>query len=201
MTTGTIPKYNIPMEKPIKRLTCRACKKNFELKACVGKYPEYCSNECRKPSGPKIWHMVCKGCNKEWSMEKPNGGRKPHYCPDCYEVGKKERHLKRNKDYKKRYRTRKDVDEVMVKWLPAEPLIRYLAAGHVKDEDWAIATSRDRHLVNYMAMRLGLQYTSMTRYMQPGARINAYKADEYAIKLRHTPNAYLGVGVLSLRSS
>ncbi len=134
-------------------------------------------------------------------MEKPNGGRKPHYCPDCYEVGKKERHLKRNKDYKKRYRTRKDVDEVMVKWLPAEPLIRYLAAGHVKDEDWAIATSRDRHLVNYMAMRLGLQYTSMTRYMQPGARINAYKADEYAIKLRHTPNAYLGVGVLSLRSS
>lgn len=134
-------------------------------------------------------------------MEKPNGGRKPHYCPDCYEVGKKERHQKRMKDYKKRSRTRKNADELMVKWLPAAPLIQYLAIGHVKDEDWAIATSRDRHLVMYMAERLGLKYTSMVRYMQPNARINAYKADEYAIKLRHTPYAYLGVGVLSLRSS
>ena len=69
-------------------------------------------------------------------------------------------------------------------------------SGHIKEEDWAIATSRDRGLVTYMALRLGLQYTSMTRYLKPGAMVSAYKADEFAIRLRIASNTYLGYGVL-----
>jgi hypothetical protein len=47
-----------------------------------------------------------------------------------------------------------------------------------------------------MANKLGLQYSSMTRYLQPGAKINAYKADEFAIRLRIAPYTYLGNGFL-----
>jgi hypothetical protein len=130
-------------------------------------------------------------------MVKPkNSGRKPHFCGDCHAEGKKKRHQSRVKDYKGRVRSRNACEETLVKWIPAEPLIKYLAQGHIKDEDWAIAASRDRSLINYMASKIGIQYTSMTRYMQPGAKINAYKGDEYAIRLRNTPYAYLGDGVL-----
>jgi hypothetical protein len=92
-------------------------------------------------------------------------------------------------------------DEKMVKWLPFEPLLKVLERGHIRDEDWAIVDSRDRGLTTYMANRLGLQYTSMTRYLKPGAMVSAYKADEFAIRLRNASNAYLGYGVLPTRDS
>ena len=47
-----------------------------------------------------------------------------------------------------------------------------------------------------LATKLGLQYSSMTRYLQPGALVSAYKADEFAIRLRNAPYAYLGNGFL-----
>jgi hypothetical protein len=129
-------------------------------------------------------------------------GRKPHFCPDCYEVASKERHKNRLKERDRSYvakeskESRSQRDEQMVKWLPFEPLLKELSQGHIKDEDWAIATSRDRSLIMYMANRLGLQYTSMTRYLKPGAKITAYKADEFAVRLRIAPDTYLGYGIL-----
>ena len=128
-----------------------------------------------------------------------NSGRKPHFCPDCYDVASKERHKNRLKERDRSYspKTRNAYEEKMVKWLPVEPLMKILAQGHIKDEDWAIPTSRDRNLITYMANRLGLQYTSMTRYLKPGAMVSAYKADEFAIRLRNASNAYLGDGLLS----
>jgi hypothetical protein len=47
-----------------------------------------------------------------------------------------------------------------------------------------------------MAIKLGLEYTSVARYLEPGATISAYKADEFAIRLRIASYAYLGNGVL-----
>jgi phosphoglycolate phosphatase-like HAD superfamily hydrolase len=126
-------------------------------------------------------------------------GRKPHFCPDCYDIANKERHKKRQKERSRSYSIKKERsygEEKMVKWLPAEPLIKVLKQGHIKDEDWAIATSRDRSLITYMATRLNLEYTSVARYLEPGATISAYKADEFAIRLRIASYAYLGNGFL-----
>jgi hypothetical protein len=126
-------------------------------------------------------------------------GRKPHFCPDCYDVASKERHKKRQKERDRSYTPEKERsygEEKMVMWLPAEPLIKVLKQGHIKDEDWAIPTSRDRSLITYMAIKLGLEYTSVARYLEPGATISAYKADEFAIRLRIASYAYLGNGVL-----
>ena len=193
------------MNKEIKYYTCRKCNKGFSHTIRQGRDPQYCSDECRgsgvnyKPK-PTIWHLKCKACKKDWSMERAKkSGRKPHFCPDCYDVASKERHKQRLKERDRSYspKKRNAYEEKMVKWLPVEPLIKVLAQGHVKDEDWAIPTSRDRNLVTYMANRLGLQYTSMTRYLKPGAMVSAYKADEFAIRLRNASNAYLGDGVLS----
>ena len=126
-------------------------------------------------------------------------GRKPHFCPDCYEVASKERHKKRQKERDRSYvpKTERAITEQkMIKWIPFEPLIKVLLQGHIKDEDWAVVDSRDRSTVTYMALRLGLQYTSMTRYLKPGAMVSAYKADEFAIRLRIASNTHLGYGVL-----
>jgi hypothetical protein len=124
-------------------------------------------------------------------------GRKPHFCPDCYNDASKKRHIRRVKEHKEIINgSRKNYEETMVKWLPAEPLIRVLAQGHIKDEDWAIAESRDRNLITYMSERLGVQYSSLLRYLEPGAKINAYKADEFAIRLRTASSTYLGNGIL-----
>jgi 5'-3' exonuclease len=38
----------------------------------------------------------------------------------------------------------------------------------------------------------GTDYNSLTYWLRPGAMMNVYKADEYAIRLRTTSNAYLG---------
>jgi hypothetical protein len=84
----------------------------------------------------------------------------------------------------------------MIKWIPFEPLIKVLLQGHIKDEDWAVVDSRDRSTTTYMANKLGLQYSSMTRYLQPGAMVSAYKADEFAIRLRTASYTYLGNGFL-----
>ena len=132
-----------------------------------------------------------------------NSGRKPHFCPDCYEVASKERHKQRLRERDRSYVSKESKesrnlrDEKMVKWLPIEPLLKVLERGHIKEEDWAIVDSRDRGLTTYMANRLGLQYTSMTRYLKPGAMVSAYKADEFAIRLRNASSTYLGYGVLS----
>jgi hypothetical protein len=197
------------MNKEIKYYTCRKCNKGFSHTIRQGRDPQYCSDECRgtsvdKKAKPLIWHLNCKACKKDWSMERvKQSGRKPHFCPDCYEVASKERHKKRLRDRDRSYvpkeskESRNLRDEQMVKWLPFAPLLKVLEQGHIKDEDWAIATSRDRGLTTYMALRLGLQYTSMTRYLKPGAMVSAYKADEFAIRLRNASNTYLGNGVLS----
>ncbi len=178
-----------------------------------GRDPQYCSDDCRgtsvdKKAKPLIWHLNCKACKKDWSMERiKQSGRKPHFCPDCYEVASKERHKKRQKERDRSYvpkeskESRNLREEKMVMWLPFEPLLKVLERGHIKDEDWAIVDSRDRGLTTYMANRLGLQYTSMTRYLKPGAMVSAYKADEFAIRLRNASNTYLGYGVLSTRDS
>ena len=126
-------------------------------------------------------------------------GRKPHFCPDCYEVANKERHKKRQRERDRSYTIRKErnvYEQKMVKWLPAEPLIKVLKQGHIKDEDWAVVDSRDRSTITYMANKLGLQHSSMSRYLEPGAKINAYKADEFAISLRIASHTYLGNGFL-----
>lgn len=195
------------MNKEIKYYTCRKCNKGFSHTIRQGRDPQYCSDECRgsgvnyKPK-PTIWHLNCKACKKDWSMQRAkNSGRKPHFCPDCYDVASKERHKQRLKERDRSYspKKRNAYEEKMVKWLPAAPLIKVLCQGHVKDEDWAIPTSRDRNLITYMANRLGLQYTSMSRYLKPGAMVSAYKADEFAIRLRTTSYTYLGDGLLSGR--
>jgi len=196
------------MNKEIKYYTCRKCNKGFSHTIRQGRDPQYCSDECRgsgidRKAKPLIWHLNCKACKKDWSMERvKQSGRKPHFCPDCYEVASKERHKNRLKERDRSYvakeskESRSQRDEQMVKWLPFEPLLKELSQGHIKDEDWAIATSRDRSLIMYMANRLGLQYTSMTRYLKPGAKITAYKADEFAVRLRIAPDTYLGYGIL-----
>jgi hypothetical protein len=126
-------------------------------------------------------------------------GRKPHFCPDCYDIANKERHKKRQKERSRSYSIKKERsygEEKMVMWLPVEPLIKVLKQGHIKDEDWAIPTSRDRSLITYMATRLNLEYTSVARYLEPDATISAYKADEFAIRLRTASYAHLGNGFL-----
>jgi len=144
--------------------------------------------------------LNCKACKKDWSMERvKQSGRKPHFCPDCYDVANKERHNKRQKERDRSYVPKKEralTEQKMIKWLPFEPLIKVLLQGHIKDEDWAVIDSRDRSTITYMATKLGLQYSSMSRYLEPGAKINAYKADEFAIRLRIASYAYLGNGVL-----
>jgi hypothetical protein len=201
------------MNKEIKYYTCRKCNKGFSHTIRQGRDPQYCSDECRgtsvdKRAKPLIWHLNCKACKKDWSMQRAkNSGRKPHFCPDCYDVASKERHKQRLRERDRSYvpkeskESRNLRDEKMVKWLPIEPLLKVLERGHIKEEDWAIVDSRDRGLTTYMANRLGLQYTSMTRYLKPGAMVSAYKADEFAIRLRNASNAYLGYGVLPTRDS
>ena len=88
-----------------------------------------------------------------------------------------------------------DKDE-MVSFVSAKPLIDYLSQNLYKNEDWAVATSRDRSAQTQMAAKLGLDYNSLTYWLRPGAEMNVYKADEYAIRLRTTPNTYLGYGFL-----
>ena len=208
MTSESILSYNIIMKKEIKHYTCRKCNTDFSHTIRQGRDPQYCSDECRgtgldRTAKPLIWHLNCKACKKDWSMERvKQSGRKPHFCPDCYEVASKERHKKRLRERDRSYvpkeskESRNLREEQMVMWLPFEPLLKVLQRGHIKDEDWAIANSRDRGLTTYMALRLGLQYTSMTRYLKPGAMVSAYKADEFAIRLRNASNTYLGYGVL-----
>ena len=205
MTLESTLSYNINMKKAIKYYTCRGCKLGFSAPIRQGRDPQYCSDQCRgkdvdKTAKPTIWHLNCKACKKDWSMERvKNSGRKPHFCPDCYEVASKERHKNRQKERDRSYVSKKERaygEEKMVMWLPFKPLLKVLLQGHVKDEDWAVVDSRDRSTVTYMATRLGLQYTSMTRYLKPDATISAYKADEFAIRLRTTSYAHLGVGVL-----
>jgi len=193
------------MKKAIKYYTCRACNTSFNHTIRQGRDPQYCSNDCRgkdvdKTAKPTIWHLNCKACKKDWSMERvKNSGRKPHFCPDCYDVASKERHKKRQKERDRSYVPKTEralADQKMIKWLPFEPLVKVLLQGHIKDEDWAVADSRDRSTITYMANKLGLQYSSMSRYLEPGAKINAYKADEFAIRLRIASYTYLGCGVL-----
>jgi len=208
LTSESILSYNIIMKKEIKHYTCRKCNKGFSHTIRQGRDPQYCSDECRgtgldRTAKPLIWHLNCKACKKDWSMERvKQSGRKPHFCPDCYEVASKERHKNRLKERDRSYTPKESKEsrnlreEKMVMWLPFEPLLKVLERGHIKEEDWAIATSRDRGLTTYMALRLGLQYTSMTRYLKPGAMVSAYKADEFAIRLRIASNTHLGYGVL-----
>ena len=191
------------MKKAIKYYTCRKCKINFSHTIRQGRDPQYCSDGCRgqnadKTPRPTIWNLTCKCCNKEWSMERvKNSGRKPHFCPECHGDASKKRHLKRLKERDRSYAsTRNDYEEKMVKWLPAEPLLKVLLQSHVKNEDWAIVDSRDRSTITYMAARLGIEYSSMRRYVEPNAKINAYKGDEFAIRLRIASHAYLGNGFL-----
>jgi len=196
------------MKKETKYYTCRACSASFNHTIRQGRDPQYCSDDCRgksidRTAKPLIWHLNCKACKKDWSMERvKQSGRKPHFCPDCYEVASKERHKNRLKERDRSYTPKESKEsrnlreEKMVMWLPFEPLLKVLERGHIKEEDWAIATSRDRGLTTYMALRLGLQYSSMTRYLQPGAMVSAYKADEFAIRLRIASYTYLGNGVL-----
>jgi hypothetical protein len=193
------------MKKAIKYYTCRACNANFNHTIRQGRDPQYCSDQCRgkdvdKTAKPTIWHLNCKACKKDWSMERvKQSGRKPHFCPDCYEVANKERHNKRQKERDRSYVPKTEralTEQKMIKWIPFEPLIKVLLQGHIKDEDWAVVDSRDRSTITYMANKLGLQYSSMARYLEPDAKINAYKADEFAIRLRNAPYAYLGNGFL-----
>jgi len=197
--------YNIKMKKAIKYYTCRACNLGFSAPIRQGRDPQYCSNDCRgkdvdKIAKPTIWHLNCKACKKDWTMERvKQSGRKPHFCPDCYDVANKERHNKRQKERDRSYVPKKERaygEEKMVMWLPFEPLIKILLQGHIKDEDWAIPTSRDRSTTTYMATKLGLQYSSMSRYLEPGATVSAYKADEFAIRLRIASYTHLGDGFL-----
>jgi hypothetical protein len=193
------------MKKETKYYTCRACSTSFNHTIRQGRDPQYCSDDCRgksvdRTAKPLIWHLNCKACKKDWSMERvKNSGRKPHFCPDCYEVASKERHKKRQKERDRSYVPKKEraiTEQKMIKWIPFEPLIKVLLQGHIKDEDWAVVDSRDRSTVTYMATKLGLQYSSMTRYLQPGAMVSAYKADEFAIRLRTASYTYLGNGFL-----
>ena len=197
--------YNIIMKKETKHYTCRGCKLDFSALIRQGRDPQYCSDNCRgkdvdRTVKPLIWHLNCKACKKDWSMERvKQSGRKPHFCPDCYEVASKERHKKRQKERDRSYVPKKEralADQKMIKWIPFEPLIEVLLQGHIKDEDWAVVDSRDRSTITYMANKLGLQHSSMSRYLEPGAKINAYKADEFAIRLRIASHTYLGNGFL-----
>ncbi len=122
------------------------------------------------------------------------GGRKPHFCPDCYESSNRERHNNRQKERDRSYAPKnKDDDKFkMVDFVPAKPLIDYLGQNLIKNEDWAVVTSRDRSAQTQMAAKLGTDYNSLTYWLRPGAMMNVYKADEYAIRLRTTSNAYLG---------
>jgi len=80
----------------------------------------------------------------------------------------------------------------MVDFVPTKPLIDYLKQNLVKNEDWAVVTSRDRSAQTQMAAKLGTDYNSLRYWLRPGAMMNAYKADEFAIRMRTTSNAYLG---------
>lgn len=182
------------MKKPDKHYTCRACKKEWSAPPRQGKDPEYCSDKCRgkNKNGLRTWNLVCKTCNKEWTLQ-AKGGRKPHFCPECYKTSAYERHKRRMRERDRSYVTDDSVHgEKMVKWIPAEPLIKFLQQSLFNNDDWSIPTSRDRSAQTQMANRLGVGYNDMTRYMKPGAMMNAYIADKYAIALRPTPNTYLG---------
>ena len=193
--------YNIIMKKEIKHYTCRKCNTDFSAPIRQGRDPQYCSDNCRgkdvdKTAKPTIWHLNCKACKKDWLMERvKQSGRKPHFCPDCYEVANKERHKQRLKERDRSYVSKKELalaEQKMVNFVPAKPLIDYLKQNLIKNEDWAVVTSRDRSAQTQMAAKLGTDYNSLTYWLRPGAMMNVYKADEYAIRLRTTPNAYLG---------
>ena len=185
--------YNIKMKKEIKHYTCRKCNEGFSAPIRQGRDPQYCSDKCRGTNqGPTVWTLTCKTCNIQWS--KVHSGRKPHFCPDCYDSSMKERHRARMRERDRSYvpKGKNDDRDEMVSFVPAKPLIDYLAQSLYKNEDWAVATSRDRSAQTQMAAKLGLDYNSLTYWLRPGAEMNVYKADEYAIRLRTTPNAYLG---------
>lgn len=188
--------YNIKMKKEIKYYTCRGCKLDFSAPIRQGRDPQYCSDKCRGvKQGPTVWTLTCKTCKKDWSLVRTNnGGRKPHFCPDCYESSNKERHKQRLKERDRSYAPKnKDDDKFkMVDFVPVKPLIDYLKQNLIKNEDWAVVTSRDRSAQTQMATKLGTDYNSLRYWLRPGAMMNVYKADEYAIRLRTTSNAYLG---------
>jgi len=188
--------YNIKMKKEIKYYTCRKCNADFSAQIRQGRDPQYCSNKCRGVNqGPTVWILTCKTCKKDWSLVRTNnGGRKPHFCPDCYESSNKERHKQRLKERDRSYvpKNKNDDKFKMVDFVPVKPLIDYLKQNLIKNEDWAVVTSRDRSAQTQMATKLGTDYNSLRYWLRPGAMINVYKADEYAIRLRTTPNAYLG---------
>jgi hypothetical protein len=189
------------MKKEIKHYTCRKCNTDFSAPIRQGRDPQYCSDQCRgkdvdRTAKPTIWHLNCKACKKDWSMERvKQSGRKPHFCPDCYDVANKERHKQRLKERDRSYVSKKELalaEQKMVNFVPVKPLIDYLKQNLIKNEDWAVVTSRDRSAQTQMAAKLGTDYNSLTYWLRPGAMMNVYKADEYAIRLRTTPNAYLG---------
>lgn len=197
MTLESILSYNIIMKKETKHYTCRKCNTDFSAQIRQGRDPQYCSDKCRGVNqGPTVWTLTCKTCKKDWSVVRTNnGGRKPHFCPDCYESSNKERHKQRLKERDRSYVSKKELalaEQKMVNFVPAKPLIDYLKQNLIKNEDWAVVTSRDRSAQTQMAAKLGTDYNSLTYWLRPGAMMNVYKADEYAIRLRTTPNAYLG---------
>jgi len=196
LTSESILSYNIIMKKEIKHYTCRKCNTYFSAQIRQGRDPQYCSDKCRGTNqGPTVWTLTCKTCKKDWSVVRTNnGGRKPHFCPDCYESSNRERHNNRQKERDRSYAPKNKGDDKfkMVDFVPAKPLIDYLGQNLIKNEDWAVVTSRDRSAQTQMAAKLGTDYNSLTYWLRPGAMMNVYKADEYAIRLRTTPNAYLG---------
>ena len=196
MTSESILSYNIIMKKEIKHYTCRKCNTDFSAQIRQGRDPQYCSDKCRGTNqGPTVWTLTCKTCKKDWSLVRTNnGGRKPHFCPDCYESSNRERHNNRQKERDRSYAPKNKSDDKfkMVDFVPAKPLIDYLGQNLIKNEDWAVVTSRDRSAQTQMAAKLGTDYNSLTYWLRPGAMMNVYKADEYAIRLRTTSNAYLG---------
>ena len=196
LTIVSTMSYNIIMKKETKHYTCRKCNTDFSAQIRQGRDPYYCSDKCRViKKGPTVWTLTCKTCKKDWSLVRiNNGGRKPHFCPDCYESSNKERHKQRLKERDRSYAPKNKGDDKfkMVDFVPVKPLIDYLKQNLIKNEDWAVVTSRDRSAQTQMATKLGTDYNSLRYWLRPGAMINVYKADEYAIRLRTTPNAYLG---------
>ena len=105
--------YNIKMKKEIKYYTCRGCKLDFSAPIRQGRDPQYCSDKCRGvKQGPTVWTLTCKTCKKDWSLVRTNnGGRKPHFCPDCYESSNKERHKQRLKERDRSYAPKNKGDD------------------------------------------------------------------------------------------